>query len=273
MKINKKIDLAILILFPVIIAVMAAILKTNFLISTLLFFGLPSAWLIFRYPRATKKSFLFAILFTLPLVAIVDYIMVVSRGWLIVSSIFSQRFLGVVAWEQFIWGVLFVFFLLMFYEYFLDRPEKKSIFEMLKISRPDVHQLVRRAMQDFTWLLFFLFSLFIIAFLTEPNFLKIHYPYLIIGTIIVLLPLSLFLFKFPNFWLRFLKATCYFAYLAVVVEYIGVKLNHWIFPGQEYLSVLPFFNFLIPFEEYFFYIILSAAGILTYYEFFDDDKK
>ena len=31
MKINKKIDLAILILFPVIIAVMAAILKTNFL--------------------------------------------------------------------------------------------------------------------------------------------------------------------------------------------------------------------------------------------------
>ncbi len=270
---TKKLDLLILIILPVLATIVAMAINANFLVATLLFFGLPSLWLMYRHPRAIKKSFLFAILFSLPLVAIIDYIMVVSQGWLIVDSVFVQRFLGVVAYEQFIWGILFVFFVLMFYEYFLDRRERKSIFELLKITRPDVQQPVRRAMWDFAWLLFFLFSLFVMIVLINPDYLKIHYPYLVLGTIIALLPLALFLFKFPNFWLRFLKASCYFAYLAVAVEYIGLKLSHWIFPGQEYLAQLSFFGFIIPFEEYFFYIMLCAVSILTYYEFFDDDKK
>lgn len=273
MKQNKKIDLVILILLPILTVLISLAFKTNFLISTLLFFGLPSIWLSFRHKGAIKKSFLFSILFTVPLVFIVDYIMVVSKGWYIIDTVFSFRLFKLIALEQFIWGILFCYFLIMFYEYFLDRPEKKSIFEFLKLTRPKSKGAINKAMEDLSWFLFLCLLIFFIILTIEPQILKIHFPYLILGTIIILIPLTLFLFKFPNFWLRFIKATLYFAYLAVIVEFIGIKLHHWIFPGTEFLGLIPFFGFIIPFEEYFFYFTLGAAGFLAYYEFFDDDRK
>lgn len=267
----KKIDLIILILLPIFSLVISVVFQTNFLISTLLFFGLPAIWLSYRHQVAIKKSFWFSILFSVPLVFIVDYIMVVSNGWYIVGTVFSFRLFNVIAIEQFIWGIIFFYFLIMFYEYFLDRPERKTLFELLGLRRNK--DAVKKPMEDLAWFLFLCLLIFFSMVSMEPDVLKINYPYLVLGVIIILIPLSLFLFKFPNFFWRYLKMTLYFAYFAVLVEFIGIKLNHWVFPGAEFLGLLPFFGSHIPFEEYFFYFLLGAAGVVTYYEFFDDDHK
>jgi hypothetical protein len=58
-----------------------------------------------------------------------------------------------------------------------------------------------------------------------------------------------------------------------MVEYIGLKLGHWNFPGEHFIGFANFFGFVIPYEEILFYFILFAPGVLVYYEFFDDDCK
>jgi hypothetical protein len=128
-------------------------------------------------------------------------------------------------------------------------------------------------MEHFALFMFALLSFFIFFAYFSPTFLKIDYSYLALGTIFGIIPLSIFLFKFPNFSVRFSKATLYFLFLAFVIEYVGLKLNHWTFPGTHFIGMASFFGFLIPYEEIMIYFVLSTPAVLSYYEFFDDDRR
>lgn len=270
MKKNKQVDLAIVIALPLIAMALSIMLKINFLISTVLLFLPPALWLSFRKKSAVIKAAIFSLLFATPLVIIIDYILVVSEGWYISNTVFNGRLFGVVAWEQFIWGWLCIYLAIIFYEYFLDRPAKKSIMQIFGKKNVD---LINPRMDKIIWILFIALVIFFFILLADKTLLNIPYSYLAVGVILILIPFLLFIIKFPNFWLRFLKATVYFAYLGIVVEITGLKGNHWIFPGTQYVSQLPFFGFNIPLEEYFFYFFCFAGAILAYYEFFDDDRK
>src|SRR3989344_3323013 len=121
-----KVDVILIILFPVLATLLTLIFKTNFLISTLLFFGVPSLYLSFRRPGIVLKSLIFTAIFSIPFSILVDYLAGMDKSWFVPSTIFSSRFLGVIPIEDFIWGFLWVFFTVMFYEYFLDRGKEKD---------------------------------------------------------------------------------------------------------------------------------------------------
>ena len=72
---------------------------------------------------------------------------------------------------------------------------------------------------------------------------------------------------------RFIKVTAYFLVLALLVEYVGLRLDHWNFPGLHYIWKINYLGHHIPIEELLFYFILSTPGILSYYEFLDDDRR
>jgi len=55
-------------------------------------------------------------------------------------------------------------------------------------------------------------------------------------------------------------------------EITALKLDQWRFLG-EYLGLIPLFGVYIPYEEFFFWIIMSTIISLTYYEFLIDDGK
>ncbi len=266
---NKKIDLLILIFIPILTAFVLLFYRENFLISTILFFGTPSLYLAVRHKKALKKTFIFSLLFSVPLTFIFDYLIAKDKGWHIVSSILPFRIFGIVAFEQFIWAFLWVFYIVIFYEYFLDKQEKRSIFSFLFTKS----ETITRPMEYFALVLFTLLLFFTFFAFFCPTYLKIDYAYLVLGTIFGIIPLSIFLFKFPNFSVRFLKATFYFFFLALIIEYVGLKLNHWIFPGSNFIGVENFFGFMIPYEEIMIYFVLSTPIVLSYYEFFDDDRR
>lgn len=252
----------ILIALPLFSFVLILIFRLNFLVSTLLFFGLPSLYLSIKNPQTFLKTSIFSFLFSVPLTFILDYLLVKDNAWYIVSSSFPSRLFGTVALDQFFWTFLCIYFIISTYEYFFDRksPRRKDF-------------LVSKSTLVFGLSLFFLAFLLIGAILTKTQIPPLPYAYGFFGIVIIIIPLILFLSHFPLFFFRFLKITLYFFILSLLVEYAGTSLNQWVFPGSHYLFTVPYFGVNIPFEEVLFYFILSAPALLTYYEYLDDDRK
>jgi hypothetical protein len=264
---NRQIDLIVLAVLPIVLASVCLYFGANFAISTFILFGVPLFYLLLRMIGRTRliiKTSIFAFLFSIPFTLIFDYLMVRDRGWFIEKSIFPYRLFGVIAIEQFIWSFLWVLFVVVFYEYFLESHSKKSVFATSSISR---------RMEFFAIMLFSLLAIFILVIFINPHFLQISYAYLTLGIILGIIPLSIFLFKFPNLTYKFSKITAYFFFLDVVVEYVGLSLNHWSFPGNHFLGTLVVSGFVLPYEEILIYFIVSTPGILAYYEFLDDDQR
>ena len=270
---KKFIDLALLLVIATLATLFSLFFRASFFVSTLLFFGFPSLYLSFKNRKAVKKSALFAFLISFPLTFIFDYLISVDRGWYIVGTLLNFRLFGIVAVEQFVWSFFWINYIILFYEYFLNRHKKKSFFYYLLSLFKKKGGVVSKRMEFLSLFLFIVFLAFVSLVFINPLFLRIGYAYFWLGLVFGIIPLSIFLIKFPNFLLRFSKITAYFFVLAVIVEYVGLKLNHWTFPGNHYLGILNFFGFKIPFEEVFLYFLVSTPAILAYYEFFDDDRK
>lgn len=50
-------------------------------------------------------------------------------------------------------------------------------------------------------------------------------------------------------------------------------LGQWTFPGDQFIGWVNMLGVRFPFEELLFWFMLAAIGILSYYEFFDDNRK
>ena len=261
MGMSKKSELLLLILLPLVSTLVILWLKLNFLYATLLMFGPPSLWLLSRKKSQGKKIALFSLLFSLPFVFIFDYFISKDHGWYIVSSLFPLRLFNLVTLEQFFWGYFYAFYLVVFYEHFLDKKAKQH------------KEVISQNMKFFSKCLAIGLFFFIGIAVVSPTVLELNYAYLVLGSLFGILPLLLFLLRYPYFLKRFLLAASYFASIAVLNEYVGLSLNHWIFPGTHYIGLTSFFGHTIPVEEVVLYFFLCAPIVLSYYEFFDDDRK
>ncbi len=271
MKLNKikQVDLLIVVLIPILVAIFAILLKLNFLITTVLIFGIPALYVSIRCKKFIIKNILFSLLFSIPLAFIFDYLIVKDKGWYIVDSIFTFRLFDIVAIEQFIWGFVCIFYIVMFYKYFFDAKEHKSIFSLFKKK----NNFISKRMEYLSIFLLSLLFFSVLLVIFQEELFVLHYAYLILSIVFIVIPLSIFFFKFPNLLIRFTLSGLYFLFLAVVVEYTGLKLAHWTFPGDHFLGTINFVGFTIPYEEVVMYFILSAPAVLAYYEFFDDDRR
>ena len=253
-----KLDLLLVIFFPIIATLLSLSLKTNLFVSTLLFFGLPAVYLSYRKPELIKKTSIFSLLGGIPMILIIDFFAIADNSWGTPTTIFPFRFFDLIALEDFIWGILFVYAVIIFYEYFLDKGKDK---------------IIEKNMKYVVLIFFTLTAITLFIFFKNPILLKVPYAYLWIGIILVFIPIVIFLLYFPKLLLKFLKTSFYFIYLSLLFELVAVYLNQWIFPGTNFIGWVNVMGIRFPFEELVFWIILGAAWILTYYEFFDDDRK
>lgn len=255
---KKKIDLALLLIWPIAGSLLSFALKTNAFYSVIIFFGIPSLYLSLREKRHVKKAALFS-LFGIPVIIFVDYIAHVAQAWLIPISVLPFRLFGFVTLEVILWVFLHIYFVIMFYEHFLDKHVTD------KLWHPQ--------MKYFLAIVFVLFLAFLGLLFVNPSLLKIPYWYLVVGIFLVLLPVVLEWWGYPRVFLKLLKAAVYFLYITLVYEITALKLGWWSFPGKEFIGWVSFFGVEFPFEEFFFWLVLTALAILSYYEFYDDDEK
>lgn len=254
----KKIDILFLAILPVAAALIALIFRTNYLVTTLLFFGLGSIWFSYRTPNRILRTALFSLLLAFPLGTVVlDYILVSNNAWWS-PTIFSSRLFGILPYEDLIWGFLQSYFVIILYEHFFEKGR---------------HQLVGSHFRHFIFFLFAILTVFFLAFFLKPEILKIPYAYFWIGITFFILPSITFLVRFPKIIPKFIKLSCYFFLLHVVFEFTALELGNWVFPGIDYIYVIDIGKFHVPIEEIIIWWGLFIIAILSWYEFFDDDRK
>jgi hypothetical protein len=269
MSYRKKIDILILILLPLVTVSALLLWQVNFLISTIFFFGLPIIYLLIRNKSLFKKAFVFSLTCSVPATILFDYLVVRDGGWYIIKTVFSFRLFDVIALEQFVWGFLWLFYSILFYECFLNKPPRKSLISFF--VKADV--LIAKRLEYFLMIVFAALLLFIFLIYFAPEVLALQFAYLILGTVLMIIPLTIFLFKFPNFVTRFFWAMLYFFFFSALIEYVGLSLGHWVFPGENFLGVIDFFGFRMPYEEILIYFLCFTPAALAYYEFLADDRR
>jgi len=257
-KFLRKLDMFLLILFPIISVVSSLLLKANFLISIFLFLGLPSIYFSFRTPEQIKKTLAFALIVTVPFGILFDYIATVGKAWFITSTVFPFRLFGVIPIEDFIFGFFLVYSIIIFYEHFLDKGK---------------HELVDKRMKYLLWPLIIFLLIFFIVIFTRPDLLVIPYAHFWTGIVFIFLPAITFLSFFPRLLSKYVKIGSYFFILSLLFELTALQLHQWSFPASKYIGWVSLFGQRFPFEELFFWLVLFSIGILSYYEFFDDDRK
>lgn len=254
----KKIDILLLILFPIVATITSLYFSVNFLVATLLFFGVGSVYLSFRTPHRVSRTLLFSVIFSIPMGFLIDYLALINNAWYVPHTVFPHRLLGVVPYEDMIWGFLLVYHVVIFYEHFLDKGK---------------HNLIDKKMKYFIWPVILVFLIFFLSIYNDVS-LILPYPYLIICSIFVLLPSVTFLAFFPRLISKYIKTTSYFFMSGLMFELTGLHLNHWGFAKDgQYVGWIELLGHRFPLEEFFFWFVMIAIGILSYYEFFDDDRK
>lgn len=257
---TKKIDFAVLLLITVISSLITFYFRFSFVWSPIIMFVPAGIYLAYKNPRQIKKVSIFSLVFSVPFTFFLDYLISKDNGWYIISSVFPYRLFNIVAIEQFIWGFTFCFYVIAFYEYFLDKKTKKV-------------QSFGKRMRWFSFTLFALLGIFVYLAMNYSQLLFLPYAYGLIGIFLGIIPLAIFLIKHPKLIGRFLKSVAYFSIVTTLNELISLKLDYWIFPGNNFVGKIIFFGYVIPYEEIIFYLILSTPILFTYYEFFDDDSK
>ena len=225
----------------------------------MLFFGLPSLWLSIRTNHRVVKTAIFSFIWAIPLTFFADYIATINGAWLVPQTVFPVRLFGIIPIEDFVWMFLAAYSVLIFYEHFLDKGK---------------HELVDKRIKYLLWPWILLAIIFVSILFASPELLKIKYAYFYLGLIFIFLPAVTFLSFFPRLLSKYVKTASYFFVLGILFELTGLHLNNWSFPKDGYfIGWVELFGYRFPFEEFLFWFVIGAISVLSYYEFFDDDRK
>lgn len=252
----KRLDIALMIVFPLVSVAIALGFHLNFLVTTLLFYGLPSVWMSIRTPHAIVKTGVFALLIGTPLTLIVDTLAVLDQSWYIPHTVFPSRLFGVVAYEQFIWCFVFVYAIVMTHEHFIHKSR---------------HEVIDRRMKYILWPLLVAVIAYLTVMVAKPAALRIPYAYLWFGVVLLLLPAVTMARVFPRLMSKYAKITAYFFYLSMIYELTALQLDHWRFPGTNFVGWTEIGPYRFPLEELVFWMLLGAVGVMSFFDFFDND--
>ena len=255
MKSSRKIDLTFVILFPLIIFVFVFILnlRIGYLQSLVLFFAVPAIYISFRAKEKVKKVAWFSLLVSIPVAMLVELVAYWDQAWTIPQSLFPLRLFGFSPIENYLWQFLTVYTILIFYEHFCNPKFQPGISKKIKIMSAIIYPLTFIA---------------IILFAFKSPLLHISYPYFWFCIPFFVVPIVLFLAKYPAYFSSFLKVQLFFLYIHTLFEIIGVKFNHWIYSSEHYIGWVTFLGQRFPTEEFVFVMLLGAFASCSYYEFF-----
>ncbi len=231
----------------------------NFLLTTILFFGVPSLYLLIRRPKSIKKALISALLFGTLWGVSFDFLAEINNAWSwpeYGQLVLPGYVLGVVSIDVLIWFFLWVLFTVLFYEYFFEHDRVTKISPNTRIA--------------------FWFGAGVIVVITGtyyvyPDILLFDYAYGILG-LLTLPPFIFLIAKKPHLIPKTLKVIPFFALLYLVFELTALHLDQWRFPGQ-YIGEVGVLGVRFPLEEFFFWILISSAVTVGYHELFVDDER
>ncbi len=255
---KKKLELALVVIWTIVAYIITSMYGGNYLFSAFFFLVIPSIYFFLRNKEIIRKTLIVSIGIVAPLTVIANYLAHKDGAWMNYSP--TQTFvLGIVPIEDFLWGTLYFIFMISFYEYFFDIPNKKQ------------GQVIPPIFFSTLKVLFILTCIAVPIFILYPSF-SIPYIYiLIIIFAFILFPL-LILCKYRHFINSILLSGVYFTFMSFLYEHVANMHNQWSFPGNHFIGHINYFGYVIPVEE-FIWLFLAMPALLVYYEFFSDDRR
>jgi len=184
---------------------------------------------------------------------------VLDKSWYVPNTVFGSRLFGIIPYEDYIWAFFFVYLIVVFYEYFLDNGIRGD-----RLSKKVLYMILL-----FNFLLF----IFFLILKVDPDLLHVEYFYLKGGIIVALTPLLLVFSFFPALLKKCFATVAYFSPLFLSFELSGLHANQWEFNEGKFVGFVGISGLRFPIEELVFWIILGSVWILSYYEYFADDRN
>ena len=102
MRRNKKLDLILVLIWPIIASLISFWLKTNFFVSSILYLVIPAFYISLKHPTFIKKALIFSSS-ALPILLVLDYMAVTTGTWYFPISIVPYRLFGITTLEVLFW--------------------------------------------------------------------------------------------------------------------------------------------------------------------------
>lgn len=252
-------DYAVIIATPIIATLVTILFRTNQITSLFFFFILPALYLTFRQPRYFKKV-LVILICAIPFTIIIDYFAMKDSSWW-VETVFPFRIFGFIPLEDFIWVTVWFYYVIAFYEYFIDHSHFKK-------DTP-INRKAKLLISGWYGSLL----IFSILYLILQSRLYVPYFYLVFPIVIGGPPLILLLYRRPQILYKFAKAIAYFFAVNFLHEISALSAGQWSFPGAHFIGWVQFLNFRFPLEELTMWMFFGAALLLAYYEIAVDDGR
>jgi hypothetical protein len=253
---KQRKQMILLYVLPLLAVVVALVVRAEFLLTLILFWGLPSVVLTLWAREHALKALLFATVGMIFMICL-DLVFFATKQWYVVTP-FNTLF-GVVAWADLLYWFLWVYFPILFWEHFYEKKKKEPFWSRKMTRLASVLLLASFAiLAAWTW---------------APHLLQIPYFYLLSTVILIVIPIALEVLAKPKLGFKFLRVALYFAYVAILYELTALYLGQWLYPSDQFIGWIEIVGLRFPIEELFAWILLGSTGILTWYEYFDDDNR
>jgi hypothetical protein len=220
----------------------------SFLTPCLIFFGLPSFYMLYKKPSAFTRAVLFGLI-AIPSNYLFDAMATEGNVWINVSNF--PTFPGGVAVEVLIGAFLVAFNIALFSQVFVKVKPNLKLKDFLFIAAP---------------VLTFIFISFL--FFTKV----FEWTYYIIGIGLSISTLIITTVRFPNLIKVLLTTSILYFPLFFACDFINARQGFMTFPGK-FLYVFNFNGVLLPFEEIFFLVLLGGASICCLYLYVMGSEK
>ncbi len=229
--------------------------------GTILFFFIPSLYILIRHWNIHKHAITFSLIFGLITGLLVEVFAQTNNIW-------SYKPLPWLSWIQYhgmplsavFWYFLWFWFTICIYRIFAD-PHKHSLGH---------HHFYWKKHKHFTVLMLLIMVVFITVFLMAPHILVANYAYLKLLTPIFVLPILYICFKHPSMIPGLLKISMMSVIFYLIYEVVGLRLNWWQYNGL-YIHSVHFLGVAFPVEELTLWILLGSVFVVSLYEEFELD--
>lgn len=247
---DKIIRILLLFSYILIATLLVFFIRPSYIVS-IIFVYLPPSLVTFLWLKQSRKKILtFSLVSLLLFVIPVELMARLADVW-DVASVFPRLF-GTAPVENLVYGFFNIFFVLCFYEYFVDRDRGAKISRKWKYL---VGMFIALSIATYT------------LYYVNSTIIRMNYWLIALS---LLIPVVAIYAKKPDLLKKVLLPTVFFALVFFIHELISMSLGHWWWPG-EYIFTIDLVGETFPLDDAAIWYILSTPMLIGGYEFFMDD--
>lgn len=250
---KKQIRFFILLDYVLIACVFVLLFRPVYLYSIMIVLVPPTILNFIWLKKSKYKILMFSLASTIIFAPPVELMLRLVNAWDVQSIL--PRFMEVIPIENLIFAFINFFWVLSFYEYFVDRDVNSKISKMFKYLID---------------IFVFFDALVLIIYRIDPRILTLNY----FGAALLILVIpAVFIFaKNTHLLKKCILPTVFFAVIFFVYEIVSLYIGSWWWPGDYYLPVLVFGK-VFPLDDVLIWYFMSTPALIGGYEYFMDDDK